>query len=178
MKRLIPFAAAVIVAAVYSAPALAQPQVPGGGAGASSPFPGYLNLFRGNNPAFNYFGIVQPQMQLQQQYGQLQQQVQSNNQNIQQLGNAVTGQGDPRLALTGHPAIFNNTLGYFNSNPAFGGGSGGMGFARTPFGSNFGGGGLNAGGGIPRAPSGGGGGGGFGGGGFSGGGFGGGYGGR
>lgn len=94
-------------------------------------FSPYLNLARGgNNPGINYLGVVRPQMQMQQQYGQLQQQLWQTNQNLQDVGNVVYG-ADPNLALSGHRAVFNNTGRYFNSNPAFGGVGGGLGSGRV-----------------------------------------------
>ena len=126
---LVAFAGIAACAAIDIPRASAQPQVP---AGPSRPvFSPYLNLLNGGNPALNYFGIVQPQIQMQQQLGQIQQQVGI-------LGQTTNGQLiDPSglLPATGSVATFNNTYGYFNriyigSGSSGGGGSSGGSFNR------------------------------------------------
>ncbi len=113
MPRLAALVAVIVTAAVASA----QPQP----AAVQRPsFSPYLNLARGGtNPGINYLGVVRPQMQLQQQYGLLQQQLRQTNQSLQEVGSAVYGT-DPNVPLSGHAAVFNNTGRYFSSNPAFG----------------------------------------------------------
>jgi hypothetical protein len=76
---------------------------------AISPF---LNLNRGGNPAINYFGIVQPQLQTSQSLQQLQQGQMSLEQNAMygQTGTGAFG------SMTGHPAVFMNTLHYYPPN--------------------------------------------------------------
>jgi hypothetical protein len=105
-----------------------------------------MNLLRGGSPALNYFGLVRPQQQFQQQFGNLQQQLSQTNNNLQSLNNNMLYGVDPTLPLTGHAATFNNTGRYFNNNPANGGG----------FGGSYGGGMGNRGGtgmgSLPRAP--------------------------
>ena len=130
--------------------ATAQPVAPGGGLSRPS-FSPYLNLAnRGNNPSLNYLGIVRPQLQAQQQFGQLQQQYQQSNQGLQSQLNQLSQGVDASLPLTGHVATFNNTGSYFSRHPVTGGGGAGRagGFGTQRFGNN-------AGGTIGRAPSGG-----------------------
>ena len=130
--------------------ATAQPVAPGGGLSRPS-FSPYLNLAnRGNNPSLNYLGIVRPQLQAQQQFGQLQQQYQQSNQGLQSQLNQLAQGVDASLPLTGHVATFNNTGSYFSRHPVTGGGGAGRagGFGTQRFGNN-------AGGTIGRAPSGG-----------------------
>lgn len=107
----------------------AQPQAPQGSPANAPAFSPYLNLLRPTgSTALNYFGIVQPQLQFQQQFNQLQQQ---NQQFGQQLNNIQSYdqqlQQQFLFPLTGHAATFNNTGHYFNSNPVLGGGGGGLG---------------------------------------------------
>ena len=121
---------ALVVAAVSAAPALAQPQPPGGAGGQRPTFSPYLNLLnRGASPALNYLGVVRPQQQFQQQAGQLQQQVNNANTEFQQLqaqnAQFTSNLIDALLPSTGNVATFNNTGNYFNR---LGGGSGGASF--------------------------------------------------
>ncbi len=135
MTRFGPFAAALFLLAVGPVGSLlAQPQVPGGGARRPTYSP-YLGLLAGGgrNPAFNYFGIVQPNMQAQQQFGQLQNQIQQNAQGIQSLNNNLAYGVDQNFPLTGHAATFGNLSHYYtygrgiaagSSSGSFRGGSG------------------------------------------------------
>ena len=85
----------------------------------------YLNLLRpGNSPGVNYYGLVRPQLELQNGLRNLQQQVQTNETAIAGLNKAI-------LPTTGHTSTFLNTGGYY---------SGGAG--------------TNGGGSAPRAPGG------------------------
>jgi hypothetical protein len=82
----------------------------------------YLNMFRGN-PAIDYYGIVQPQLQTSQQLFQLQSTL---NQPI--AGQPLLGTGVPAqnqlMTTTGHPVMFMNYSYYY---PILGGGQGGGG---------------------------------------------------
>ena len=125
------WAVAVVAAAVTASAGSAQPQ-PSGGPPAPS-FGQYLNLInRGGSPALNYFGIVQPQLQLAQQQAQLQnnqrvlgQNIQQVNQDIQAAEYGIYGQSvfgyNRNLRRTGYIPTFANTGHYFNTNPALGG---------------------------------------------------------
>lgn len=123
MTRYLPFAAAVALLATGPvSSAVAQPQPPvGPPRPAFSPYLGLL--WGGANPAFNYAAIVQPQVQFQQQFGQLQMQMRQNYQNLQTLSNTMAYGINPNLPISGHAAVFNNTGHYFASNPAMRGGS-------------------------------------------------------
>lgn len=112
--------------------ASAQPQAPMVNRPAFSP---YLGLMAGGNPAFSYFGFVQPQMQLQQQFGQIQQQVMQNNLGIQQLNNNMLYGIDPNMPLTGHTATFMNYSHYYYNSPAQRRGGGGASFGGSGLGS-------------------------------------------
>ncbi len=94
----------------------------------------YLNLARpGSSPAINYYGLVRPQMQTQQQLQNLQGQ-----QNLlaTELGGgmAIPGQMTP-IATTGHPVYYFDFARYFplgglpNNMMGMGMGMGGMGGA-------------------------------------------------
>lgn len=109
--------------------AFAQPQAPQGNPANTPAFSPYLNLLRPTGSiALNYFGIVEPQLQFQQNFNQLQQQ---NQQFGQQLNNMQSYQQQLQqqflFPFTGHGATFNNTGHYFSSNPAMGGGGSGLG---------------------------------------------------
>jgi hypothetical protein len=123
---------AALAALLLAAPLFAQPQVPVGPAQRPT-FSPYLNLLnRGNNPGLNYLGIVRPQMQLQQQFNQLQQQ---QNQQFAALGQAYDSQLDTLagafLPPTGNVATFGNLGGYFGRIPTGNiGGFGGYGASR------------------------------------------------
>jgi hypothetical protein len=89
----------------------------------------YLNLFRGGNPGINYYGLVRPQVQAQQnlQQLQLQQQLQAQQQAQQmQSQQAIllspATQMSP-LPTTGHPAYFNAAGLFFGSIPGRTGGT-------------------------------------------------------
>jgi hypothetical protein len=146
-------AMAVVLFAVASS-AMAQPQ-PGRGAVRSPSFSPYLNLVtRGNNPTVNYFGIVRPGQQLQNQANQLQQQLSQTNQSIASGLGGISDQ-----LTTGRGATFGNYSHYFYNSPASGGGLvGGGGRTGASFGGGFAGGGgaaavLNRGGvGVGSAP--------------------------
>lgn len=137
MNRLIAGALGFVVLAAFESPqASAQPQVP---AGPARPvFSPYLNLLNGGNPALNYFGLVVPQMQMQQQLSQLQMQQQAG------TGGQSGQQADPSSLFppTGTVAVFNSTGSYFNrvyvgSGTSGGGGSGGSGGASGISGGSF-----------------------------------------
>ena len=133
MNRFLSIAsAAFLIALAGELPtASAQPQVPGGGISRPT-FSPYLNLLGGNggrSPALNYLGIVRPQIQLNQQFGQLQQQLTNQNQAINQ---AIQASDESFLPPTGNVSVFNSTGGYFNRIPGVsaGGGSSAGGFSR------------------------------------------------
>jgi hypothetical protein len=119
MKRLLPIAmVACIVVAFSEKQACAQIPVggPGGAPQYRPAYSPYLNMLRqGGTSTQNYFGLVRPELSFNDSVFGLQQQVGGNQQSINQLqASSVT---------TGHPAIFMNTFGYFQS--ARGGGTGG-----------------------------------------------------
>lgn len=108
--------------------ARAQP-MPSTGSPQRPVFSPYLNLLNGgSSPALNYFGLVLPQQQFQQQAGQLQQQLNTANTDFQSLQtqNQQLAGGLINLFLpaTGNVATFNNTGNYFNR--VGGGGLGGI----------------------------------------------------
>jgi len=145
MRPTVPFAAAVALLAVASSvkPASAQPQpfVP-----PQPVYSPYLNmLWGGGGPAFNYFALVQPQLQFQQQSAQLQYQLNRTNQAIQATNAALVAGADPYLPITGRGATFGYYSHYY---PALSGGRFG-GAAGRGFSSGFNRGGL----GIGQAPS-------------------------
>ncbi len=112
--------------------ASAQPQAPGGGISRPT-FSPYLNLLGGGrSPAFNYLGIVRPQQELNQQLGQLQQQVTQQSQLINQANQANEASDESLLPPTGNVSVSNSTGGYFNRIPGIsaGGGSSVVGFNR------------------------------------------------
>lgn len=130
---------AALAALLLATPVFAQPQVPVGPAQRPS-FSPYLNLLnRGNNPGLNYLGIVRPQIQLQQQFNQLQQQ---QNQQFAALGQAYDSQLDTLagalLPPTGNVSTFGNLGGYFGRIPT-GNAAGGFGGSRFGGGGSFGG---------------------------------------
>lgn len=91
----------------------------------------YLNLLNGSgSPALNYFGLVLPQQQLAQQFGQLQQQATQTNLAVNQALAQDASALNSILAPTGTVAAFNSTGNYFNrygnSFGSFGSSSGGM----------------------------------------------------
>jgi len=106
-------------------------------------FSPYLNLLNGgSSPALNYFGLVLPQQQFQQQAGQLQQQLNTANSDFQSLQtqNQQLAGGLINLFLpaTGNVATFNNTGNYFNrvSGSGLGGVSAGGGGGNRAGGFN------------------------------------------
>src|SRR5262245_33239269 len=92
--------------------AIAQPPAPPITQPTVSP---YLNLSRRNNnsPAFNYFGVVRPQLEFRSAIHTLQQQSANNAFNAAQATDTQTG-----FPTTGHVAVFLNTGGYFMNNVA------------------------------------------------------------
>jgi hypothetical protein len=72
---------------------------------AISPF---LNLFRGGNPAINYYGLVRPQQDFTANLQQFQYQQ-------GQFNQALLTNVDPNaIAITGHPSQFMNFSHYYN----------------------------------------------------------------
>ncbi len=141
MKRSLSAAFVLVLAGLASElpRASAQPQVPGGG-GSGPRFSPYLGLLSGNrSPGLNYLGVVRPQQQLNQKFGQLQQQLTQQNQSINE---ALQFTEESLLAPTGNVATFNSTGGYFNRIPGISSGGAGTssagGFSR-PLGGGFGG---------------------------------------
>jgi len=137
MKRITPAACAAILAltSLGSSEVFAQPQVPVGPNGRPPVVSPFLGLSGGfGNPALNYFSFVQPQMQMQQQMGQLQFQQQQ-----LMTGRAGNQQQDPSTLLpsTSSVPVFDNTFGYFNRISGASGGVsvGGGGF--SPMGGAF-----------------------------------------
>lgn len=129
---------ALVLIAVGGSSAFAQPQ-PGNSGVRSPSFSPYLNLVRGNSPAANYFGIVRPGQQLQQQANQLQQQLSQTNQSLSSGLGGINNQ-----LTTGRGATFGFYSHYFYNSPASGGGLGGV----RSGGANFGSGGFAGGGGA------------------------------
>jgi hypothetical protein len=118
------------VVGLFGGSVSAQPAPPSGPVQRPT-FSPYLNLLnRGGSPALNYLGIVRPQQQFAQQFGQLQQQA---NQTNMALNQAITQEAtvlNELLAPTGNVATFNNTGGYFNrfgGAASFGGSTVGLG---------------------------------------------------
>ncbi|MGL4551163.1 MAG: hypothetical protein ACRC33_08245 [Gemmataceae bacterium] len=111
---------AAVLAAVATTSAFAQaPLRPGIGPNTRPAFSPYLNLVRnGNSAAFNYFGLVRPELQFRDSIQSLQGDVATNRQMI----NATNATVASALPATGHTATFLNTGGYF-LNSAGGGGS-------------------------------------------------------
>jgi hypothetical protein len=99
MAGLVPGRAAAQLPTQFNNPIGRPPQNPLG----TQSFSPFLNMTQGGNAAINYFGLVRPQVQTQQQIQQLQQQ-----QLMEQatLG-GLTGQGGFPL-LTGHETRFMN----------------------------------------------------------------------
>jgi hypothetical protein len=90
----------------------------------------YLNLLNGMNPATTYFGIIRPQVEMNQNIQGLQQQVQGiqgfQDNNFSQLGFGMMMQGD-NMPTTGHPAVFGNTSYFY---PLLNRGGSGMGMGN------------------------------------------------
>jgi hypothetical protein len=135
------------VLAAGTAAAQPQPPVVGGGRPTFSP---YLNLLRGSGvaggagPALNYYGLVRPQIQFNQQSNALQQQVTQNQQAIQGVNSQLNQGADPTLPATGRGATFGFYSHYYPAFAGRGGGSGtlgaagGSGVARLGQGGGFG----------------------------------------
>jgi hypothetical protein len=108
MMRILLAAALATAWGLAVGPAGAQPAVPRPQTNPYMPpaFSPFLNLRGGGNPAINYFGIVQPQLEFQQQLRALQ---------LQQgaLGAAMDDPTGAALAQTGHPSQFGNYGHYF-----------------------------------------------------------------
>ena len=105
----------------------AQPQV--GPSPVRPAFSPYLNLLRGgNSPGLNYYGLVRPQLESNNNIQKLQQQVADNRTAINSLNSAATAP----LAATGHGVTFLNTGSYFSRSPSGGGGGGSHPAARPP----------------------------------------------
>jgi hypothetical protein len=97
-------------------------------------FSPYLNLLRGGNTALNYYGIVRPQQQFDQQLGQLQSRLGQAAREFEQLDQQISAgysQFNPLLPATGNVATFNNLGGYFDR---IGGGGGAAGLGAGGFG--------------------------------------------
>jgi hypothetical protein len=118
MKRLLLPVGLILGCTCIAAPAAAQarPSRP-----TVSP---YLNLRRIDAPAaVNYYNLVRPQFEFRGAIQQLEQGVQSNRQNLNELGNEGP-------SATGHAFGFQNHLGYFQNT-----GGGGRTGSRGPVGS-------------------------------------------
>jgi hypothetical protein len=103
-----------IVFAVFCGPAAAQ-QFGQSNQPAVSPF---LNILRpGNSPGFNYYGLVRPQMQFQNDIQNLQNQTMTNRAAIADINGML-------VPTTGHSTYFLNTGNYFPIRSAGAGGSG------------------------------------------------------
>lgn len=104
----------IALAVFLAAPAgqgRAQPQAPRVPLQAPPTFSPYLNLARrDSSPAINYYGIVRPQVATRNNLQSLQQQIAMEG---QQLGGAGGGVVNSDLPITGQPAFFLNTGGYF-----------------------------------------------------------------
>lgn len=113
----------------------------------------YLNMIR-NNPAANYFGIVQPQFQTYGTLQQMQQQIAyGQGTGINPLGTNTNQLNANNLIMTGHPVTFGYTAQYFPQSGSqlagmgagmgvggFGAGGGGLGgLGGVNFGNNLGG---------------------------------------
>ena len=83
----------------------------------------YLSIFRGN-PAINYYGTVRPQIEMNRQLNQLEQQLQAGQPNLVLPLDPQQQQG-PLAITTGHPTSFQNTSHYFGSRGGSGGGTAG-----------------------------------------------------
>jgi hypothetical protein len=104
---------AIAAVALLSLPGRGSAQLPQGPNGPPGPtarpaFPTYLNIVRGGSATLNYYGMVRPQTAAQQSLLSLQQQITS----VQQREPAA-GAGDSSLPITGQPAYFMNSGGYF-----------------------------------------------------------------
>jgi len=77
----------------------------------------YLNIFRGNRGAVNYYGIVRPQLEIGRQLQTLQSEVQNLQTPIAPYGGVVPIEQQPFLNMptTGHPVSFMNTAQYYST---------------------------------------------------------------
>jgi hypothetical protein len=108
---------ALLGALIFSS--AAEAQYPGARPSASSPaYSPYLNLTRPGNAANNYYGLVRPQIDFQNQVYGLQQQYGALNQSI----NNASSDQPMALPATGHAATFMN---YANFYPGLGSGRAG-----------------------------------------------------
>ncbi len=109
------FAAAVVAAAVTPGLGRAQQPAPGVPAPARPVFSPYLNLLRRDaSPAINYYGIVRPQINTMNALQMQQQQISTIAR--QETQNQGAGAAAADLPVTGQPAYFLNTGGYFLNN--------------------------------------------------------------
>jgi hypothetical protein len=106
----------VVAVAVLVLPDAAQAQpAPGVLTPPRPTYSPYLNLVRRDAPAgVNYYGLVRPQIALQNNLQALQQQILAG----QQLPAAGVGVVDSGLPVTGQQTFFFNTGGYFLNNRA------------------------------------------------------------
>jgi hypothetical protein len=116
MKRHLIGPAALACLLVAAAAGQAQYSPPGPGRSYFSPrgpnLSPYLNMLRGGDPAANYFLGVVPEQQRRYNERLFQseiQELQRREEALDTLGLSTT------LPGTGHPAVFNNTLSYFNN---------------------------------------------------------------
>jgi hypothetical protein len=153
--------------AVAQGPGYIPPR-PGGISPITSPvYSPYLNLLRpGGTPTQNYFGLVQPEFQLRNAAGALQQQQFQSDLSLNNLAYGVNGGFVP--LVTGHDPTFLNTQGHFQNlrgsgnrgalgygGGGYGGGYGGGGYGPAAYGAGFGAGYGSAGyGGAPYGPGG------------------------
>jgi hypothetical protein len=122
------FIVATGLLALFGGPALGQPLYQPN----QSPVSPYLNLLRpGNSPGFNYYGLVKPQLQFQNDIMSLQQQVANNRTSITDLNSQLT-------PTSGHSTYFQTTGAYYpNRSISFGtGGARPNGANRGPTQSN------------------------------------------
>ncbi|MBY0230973.1 MAG: hypothetical protein K2W96_16935 [Gemmataceae bacterium] len=116
--------AALLWSGLASAQGLLRPGISTNPRPAYSP---YLNLARGGaSPAFNYFGLVRPELAFRDNIGALQNDVTTNRQLITGLAAAGTPGGGG--LVTGHSTRYLNTSGYFLN---LSGGTGGRGAGAT-----------------------------------------------
>ena len=121
--------ALLVFAGLISAPTEGFAQIrprPGISLNSQPTFSPYLNLLRtgnggfGNSAAFNYYGIVRPQIDFQNNIAGLQNDVDLNRQAILDQNNQ-SNNNQLNTFSTGHAAVFLNNGGYFlNSSPRLG----------------------------------------------------------
>ncbi len=126
---------------------------PGTGGGYSRPtYSPYLNLTRGGNPAFNYYGLVRPELDFRRAITDIQGQFNA-------FGGAGPTGTEEGGTVTGHRVLFDNLSHYYAGLGASGSSraGGGMGTTATPrvtSGGTAAGGSRSAGAGARPAPSG------------------------